>query len=224
MRRSDNSNNSNKHTNHSEFNNSTGWKVIVFSAILGSVVGGAATFLGSYILDQQQQDLESHAVAQAMYIDVYATSEILNLSLAHYESGINLSSNNRSVFYDVNPYYRNNGIYFAYLPEIYKLDTNTSADIYSYYTGVLYLEQERQYIVDHYTNKTDYKNLQPTELTYIGSYTILMPSQISSTLAQGEKVKKELKEKYNINFDSSTLNISMKAVNITNNGTQARVM
>lgn len=195
----------------------------IFGSILGALIGGVSSYYGAYDLNQRQLNLEKDAVAQAIYIDVYATSEILNVSLNHYNSGNNLSSNDRNVFYDVNPYYRTNGIYFAYLPEIYKLDANTSADIYAYYIDILYLEHERQYIVDHYTNKTNYKNLQQTELTYLGTYTILMPDQISAALVQGDKVKNELNEKYNINFDSSTLKITSANVNITNNGTQAKI-
>jgi len=118
MRRTRNNDQTNDNSHRSNiFNNPCGWKVIVFSAVLGAVVGGASTFLGSYVLEQHQQDDEQRAVAQAIIIDVHDTSQKINASLNDYNN-YSSQSTNFSAFIDPTSYYQNNGIYFAYLTYI----------------------------------------------------------------------------------------------------------
>lgn len=194
-------------SNRSNQVDSVGWKVIVFSAVLGSIVGGASTFISSYLLDQHQQDLEEKNVAQAIFIDVSQTSFYLNASLAKYNAGQQYSRNGKNdstfIFYYPNPYYRDNGLYFVHSSEISKFNSNLSTEIFQYYNTVLFLENERQYIVSRGSSRSEWDNLSDVEKAHMYFYTEILPDQIIGTIQLGEKIRKDLKDEYNLNTDLS---------------------
>jgi len=90
-------------------------------------------------------------------------------------------------------------------PQIHKFDDKTSADVFSYYSSVIALERERQYIATHFTIPNNYSNSELYEKDTLTLYTYGIQVQIPPTLAQGEKVGKELEEKYNIKLNISDI-------------------
>lgn len=173
--------------------------------IVGILLGGVVTYGFTWYSSQEQRDLEQHNVAQALYIDISHTSDHFNSSLE--DLNLSLSDMNKTgvyapiMIYDPRPYYTDNGLYFVFTTEISRLDSNLSANLYDYYQTVMDIEHKRQYNAEHISKAFNGENLSEEEQTYLTMYSKTMTIEMIYSIEQGERIKKELKEKYNLNLD-----------------------
>jgi hypothetical protein len=184
--------------------------------IISGLIGSLGSYGVSNALAHEQQKSEEKNVAQALYIDISDISDHFNSTLEKANSSengaANSDKNQTSITYDPRPYYSNNGLYFVYLTEIYKFDSDLSADLYDYYKTVMDIEYKRQYISDHISKNYNYDSLSENEKNYVVIYSDNMPNEMKICIKQGEVIKTKLKEKYNLNLKLSTCYIKTKSI------------
>ena len=106
------------------------------------------------------------------------------------------------IMYDPRPYYDNeNGLYYVFSKDISSFDSNLSADLYNYYQTVLDIELKRQYIADHAAKIYDGEKLTEVENVYVTMYSTTMMIEMIYSIEDAEKIKNELKEKFDLNLD-----------------------
>jgi len=183
--------------------------IVAYFALHESIVNANnATNQTNYLIQhyiEEQRFTERQSIAQAVILDIYDTSQTLNNSLIYYNK-TNIISGYHNTFWYPYPFYNDNRLYYTNLLDIYKLDENSTVDVFLYYTGIIQLEQERQYIVTRRTTPYGYNNSIGYENYTIRIYTAWLPGQIKYSMEQGNQIEKELEEKYEINANLSKLN------------------
>jgi hypothetical protein len=173
--------------------------------IVGIVLGGVVTYGFTWCSLQEQRGLEQHNVAQALYIDISDISDRFNNTILQYNKGMAEKGKEEKlepyIIIDPRPYYSDDGLYFTYSTEIYKLNSNISRDLYSYYRTVNDIEYKRQYIYDHEIRELNGEILSPIEKEYINQYSEILPNEINISVNDSIYLKKQLKEIYKLNID-----------------------
>jgi hypothetical protein len=180
----------------------------LFLVIVSVLIGSIGTYSVSYVLSYEQQKSEEYNVAQALYIDISDLSDRFNSSLESANLSENYATTSNEdqppILYDPRPYYSESGLYFVYLTEIYRFDSDLSANLYDYYKNVMAIEYKRQYIFDHISKNNSFESLSESEKYYLNIYSTTVPKQMKMCIIQGEIIKSKLKEKYNLNLNLST--------------------
>jgi hypothetical protein len=173
-------------------------------AIVGALIGGVVSYGVSYITEDQNKQ----NVAQALYTDISTTSNVLNLSLINYNSFKVTNPSDVTIFISPAPFYTEHGLYYIYASDISKFDSDLSNEIFLYYYNVMIIENERQYIEDHFSEVMNPGNLttekEKEEQTFV-TYSFALPEQINLTIQCGEIVKKKIKDKYKVVSYSTVL-------------------
>jgi len=208
------------------------WKIATFAVIggiIGALIGGAATFYGSYWAWNQQQETlnqqeieEQCNIAVAIYIDISSIENKFNYSINRFSlemiNNTNPLDNPNYIMTTTIQYYDDNGLYYVFGKDISRFDSDTSTDLYEFYSVVEDIENKRKIILAiagkylHDENITQYDIITAHEFSK-GIYEKKIPYCI--TLA--EKIKKELRQKYNVKIASSpetTINRQSETYNL----------
>lgn len=195
------------------------WKITIFAvvgALIAALIGGAFSLYATYIvLDQQQnasneqQIIEQHNVAQALYYDISRTEngtiEFLEGlgSKNGNETIINVTDSVSSgVIFDIKtPIYRDNGLYFVFQKDISEFDSNLSANIYIYYSKLLSAELGRQHIHEAASEDPTGRNWTSNEIADSRIYSTKMLFDLIDSITLAEYSKAELKARYKLNIN-----------------------
>jgi hypothetical protein len=174
----------------------------------GIVLGVILTTTANWYTWQAQQDLEQKNVAQALYFDISRISDRFNSTFDMTNSAFgDLYRQNKHfyfteiIFNEPEPYYKDNGLYFTYLKEISRFDSNLSADLNVYYQNVMDIEFKRQYITNCITKYQNGENLTQDETKYVVIYYISIYAEIIESNKRADIIKKDLNNKYDLNVN-----------------------
>jgi hypothetical protein len=190
------------------------WSLAKFGAvtlIIGTLLGGVIGVGGSWYIWHLQQDvaneqklLEKQNIANAIYIDVSNIETILNDSIENTNYTINDQNNPNHASAYLEPYYNNNWLYPFFGRDIAGFDSNTSADLYDFYNYIVDIENRRQFVLAVMEKQARDENLTQYEVArahqYSNSIYMLM---IPDCISLAEKIKRELRLKYNVKEESS---------------------
>ena len=167
------------------------WSIIsaILPVVIGAIVGGSATFLGSYYLWKQQQEKEFKNIANALVIDL---ERIYNSNYAwwniyknkRYPPGLN----ENSIMPPDNSFYDKNSLYFIFTHDIFMYDYSLSSQIYAFYSKLLDIESERKYVIKNRDAEDPIRRMLARE--FYNS----MKSGIISTEEQILGLRQQLKE------------------------------
>lgn len=179
------------------------WKIAALGFI-GALIGGGATLIATYwVLDQQQkvlnqqQIIEQHNIARALYIDISMIEDRLNSSLAL--SPINKSSLDDPEFFESSniQFYSKDGLYYVFNKDISRFDSATSADLYIFYNDIIEMEDGRDFINIYAEKYLLNESLSFYDRFLAHSYTEnLYKFRMRDNVMKAEKLKQELKQKY----------------------------
>jgi hypothetical protein len=177
-------------------------------ALVGIAIGSILTTAGTALLSYEQQKTEKTNVAQALYFDISLTSSHLNSSYKDVNSKFTnmnkLNKNTSIILYDPSPYYNDNGAYFIFMKEISMFDGDLSADINQYYQTVLDIEYKRKYIINRLPDGNKIENIPENDIEYLKEYSKTMTIEMRDSVVLADKIKKELKENYDLKLNLST--------------------
>ena len=171
---------------------SSQWQNVVFGSlpwIVGALIGGFCAFYGPYYIWNQQQKRELKNIANAFIIDL---ERVYNSNYAWY----NMYKNKRyppgfdenSIMPPDNAFYDANGLYFIFKHDIPMFKYNLSSQIYTFYSMLLNVESERQFVIKN-RNSPD-----PATQFYVSEFYKSMKLSIISAEEQILGLRRQLKE------------------------------
>lgn len=189
------------------------WKIAVLSfvfGIIGACIGGVCTFYGSYWswnqqqkTLEQQQIMEQQNIAHAIYVDILKIELNLNDSMVNGSYNISKLDNISYVAAYGQPYYNNNWLYSVFGEDIARFDSTTSEDIYNFYGEVVDIEKRRDFIFKIVEKQLHLEKIMPIDLILAHEYSkSLYTMMIPDCILQAEKIKRELRLKYNVKVES----------------------
>ena len=188
------------------------WKIAILSfvvGIAGAVIGGLFTFYGSYwAWDQQQnalneqQILERHNIAQAIYIDISKIESNFNYSLSHmalYENNTNQLEDPGSFKATTIQYYDDNGLYYVFRHDISGFNSTVSKDIFDFYNLVEDIERKRGMILAIFEKHMRGENITQFDVIMAHRYSKgIFETKMPYCINLAERIKKELIQNYNV--------------------------
>jgi len=163
--------------------------VIAASTLLGVIIGG---WQANDTYQQQQKD-ELKNIAQALYYDVSGIEDIFNYSLNH-----SASKPNYIHVLDFQ-YYDNNGLYYVFDKDISRFDTETSNDLYDFYSFVISVESAQEDLLAITQKRLNEGNVTDYEFIQANDIMRTLHAAIPDGIKRANKVKKELRQKYHVN-------------------------
>ncbi len=164
--------------------------ITVASTLLGVFIGG---WQANEVYQQEQKN-ELKNIAQALYFDISGIEDVLNNSLNH--------SSSKPGFIHVlgYKYYDNNGLYYIFSKDISRFDSETSEDLYDFYGFILALENSQEDLLTVTKKRLDTGNV--TDYDYVNAYEItrMLCSTMPDGIKKANKIKKELRQKYDVNI------------------------
>ncbi len=163
--------------------------------IIGVVLGALASGIVQWKISHDEEDVELRNVAQALYIDISSVEETYNYSLNHTSIDKNHITVNNVHYYD------DNGLYFIFNKDISKFDSETSKDLYDFYSFVLDVENKQEELL-----AINEKLLRKENLTDSFAITDVIDTEIASTL-----IKQDLADNFDI-IDAGTVQTVVKTI------------
>ena len=105
----------------------------IMIVILSAVLLCFGTYIATWEITREQQNNEQHNVAQAIYIDIFTTSDRISSAVDSYNLSLNDTKDAPVILLYPQPFYTDNGLYFSFINEISRFDSNLSANVYKYY-------------------------------------------------------------------------------------------
>ena len=170
--------------------------------------------LGSYIvLDQQQNELKEQQMmeqcntAQAIYIDVSDIENKFNHSMSRFPLDLVNNTNPldkpNSFMYTTIQYYSNNGLYYTFNKDISRFDSDTSTDLYGFYSIVEDIENKRKNILAIVEKSLKHENITQYDIIMAHEFSKgIYEKKMPYCIALAEKIKQELIQKYNVKIAS----------------------
>ncbi len=183
---------------------------LIIPIILTAAATAIFTYLFTWKLAHDARIAEQRNIAQALYIDISQTEDHFNSALSDFNdqvvyfiatADLNILLNTPQMLWDPRPYYTENNAYFAFQKDISKFDSDLSAKLYSYYLGVMNIEFKRGYINNCVLKEINRQFLPSEEIGRGGLYMRTMIIEMKSSIKESEAIKKELREKYQLNLE-----------------------
>jgi hypothetical protein len=116
----------------------------IFILIIGILIGGSLYLANSLILWNTSVNKDKSEIAEGLYLDV---SSIENY-LATADREFLANPDDKYIFVQATPLYPDNGLYFAYLRDIPKMDRKIAQDTFTFYNHLLLAERDRSLIFE----------------------------------------------------------------------------
>lgn len=190
-----------------KINSSEQRKLILSGIIVGALLGGLVQYIVTSELSYEQYQKEQHNIARALYVDISHTENNLKADINQLSDVTNNNPNalNNPGFFMISQgtVYGKDGLYYVFSKDISGFDSNISRDLYDFYSNVITIETETEFLgslPDKYGNVT---NVSGPDLRTAHRYTAdLFKTNIPICINQAENLKKELNQIYKIDISN----------------------
>lgn len=169
-------------------------KLLIIGAVLGALASGIITYTITWKLSNDEKETELRNIAQALYYDVSVVEDFFNYSLNHSASKPNYIHVIDSHYYD------NNGLYYVFRKDISKFDSETSKDLYDFYSFVMGIESVQEDLLAITQNRLNEGNVSDYEFIRANDNMRTLQAAMPDGIKRADKVKKDLRQKYRINI------------------------
>jgi hypothetical protein len=122
--------------------NNTRNQIIIL--IFGVLVGASGYLANSLYLWNTSVNKDKSDIAQGLFLDVSALEEFLIDADKEFLE----NHDDKYIFILGTPFYSDNGLYFSYQRDIFKLDRKLAKDTFMFYSHLLAAERDRKVIYD----------------------------------------------------------------------------
>jgi hypothetical protein len=205
------------------------WKItkfMVIGALIAAIIGGGFSLYGTIItLNQQQKALdeqklvEQQNIAHALYIEVSSIEEEFNSSISILPSDVRNRLEEPDYVWSTNLQYHNtNSLYNVFSKDISNFNATTSQDLYEFYSLVIDIENKRETVYGITEKYLHNVTLTSDDVIQAHSYTrALIITEIPYCIKLAEKIKRELRQKYDIkNVSLAIVTLYPKTLNLGN--------
>lgn len=164
-------------------------KTQVLILVLGVLIGASGYLINSLYLWNTSMNKDKADIAEGLYLDVSWVEEYLIMIDQEFVA----NPDTKYIFVHVTPLYPDNGLYFAYQQDIFKLDRNIAKDTFTFYNHLLAAERDRSLIFD-IQRVGDLRDITTSELSRQQSLTRSVAREINKTVSLLPALKRELYE------------------------------
>jgi hypothetical protein len=137
------------------------WKAIfnALPVVMGALVGGICTFLGSYYLSRRTAKSELRNLSKALDIDISNFDIYISPYYGFYH--LNSFPVENSLVIPPDPFYdTENGLYFSFNHDISRFDYDLSAELYQFYNEIFMLERDRRFVYSFWNSPDNNLKIQ----------------------------------------------------------------
>lgn len=168
-------------------------KLLIIGAVLGALTSGIITYTITWKLSHDEKEAELQNIAQALYYDISSIEDFFNYSLN------NSASKSNYVHVIDAHYYDDNGLYYVFCKDISGFDSETSQDLYDFYSFVLGIENEQEDLLAITQKRLNEGNVTDYEFIHAHNIMRTLRAAMPDGIKRANKVKKELRQKYHVN-------------------------
>lgn len=112
--------------------------------ILGVLIGASGYLANSLYLWNTSINKDKSDIAEGLYLDISWLEDYLVTTNQEFIA----NPDEKYIFVHVTPLYPDNGLYFAYQQDIFKMDRNLAKDTFTFYNHLLSAERDRSLIFE----------------------------------------------------------------------------
>ncbi len=162
-------------------------KTQIIILVIGVLIGASGYLANSLFLWNSSLAKDRSDTAEGLYLDVSSMEDYL-ISI---DQGFVANPDEKYIYVQAAPIYPDNGLYFAYLRDIPKMDRKVAQDTVMFYNHLLTAERERDRIFE-IQRLGDVRELTSAERTRQQSLTRNIASEVNTTVSLLPALKKEL--------------------------------
>ena len=155
--------------------------------ILGVLIGASGYLINSLFLWNTTINKDKSDIAEGLYLDVSRVEEYLISTNEEFLA----NPDDKYIFVHVTPLYPDNGLYFAYQRDIFKLDRNIAKDTFTFYNHLLSAERDRSLIFE-IQRIGDMRDITTAEMSRQQTLTKSVAREINATMGLLPALKTEL--------------------------------
>jgi hypothetical protein len=159
----------------------------VIILIFGIIIGASGYLANSLYLWNTSVNKEKSDIALGLFLDVSALEEFLTTADKEFLS----NPDDKYIFILATPFYRDNGLYFSYQQDIFKLDRKTAMDTFLFYSHLLSAERDRN-VIYSIQRLSDIRELTSPELTRQQTLTRNVGREVNISVGLLPSLKSEL--------------------------------
>lgn len=164
-------------------------KIQIMVLLLGVLIGAGGYLANSLILYDNSLIKERTDIAEGLYLDVSSLED--PLGVADQDLQTPGENDDDFVFIQSNPLYPDNGLYYAYLRDIPKMNRTIARDTFEFYTHIVSAERNRALIYE-IQRQGDLRNLTPAEIRRQKVLTQNVADEVNTTVSLLPALKQEL--------------------------------
>lgn len=166
-------------------NESTKTQILIL--VLGVIIGGSGSLMNSLYLWNNSVNKDKADIAEGLYLDVSWIEDYLNTTNQEFLE----NPDDKYIFVHVTPLYPNNGLYYVYQKDIFKLDRNIAKDTFTFYNHLLSAERDRSLIFE-IQRIGDMRDITTAERSRQQVLTMNVAREVNATMTLLPALKREL--------------------------------
>jgi len=164
-------------------------KTQIMILILGVFIGASGYLVNSLYLWNTSVNKDKADIAEGLYLDISWLEDYLITTNQEFLD----NPDEKYIFVHVTPLYPENGLYFAYQQDIFKMDRNVAKDTFTFYNHLLSAERDRSLIFE-IQRIGDMRDITTAERSRQQALTRNVAREINTTVNLLPALKKELYE------------------------------
>lgn len=155
--------------------------------IFGIIIGASGYLANSLYLWNTSVNKEKSDIAQGLYLDISALEGFLTTADGEFFA----NHDDKYIFILGTPFYPDNGLYFSYQRDIFKLDRKIARDTFMFYSHLLSAERDRN-VIYNIQRLSDIRELTSAELTRQQILTRSVRIEVNKSVSMLPLLKSEL--------------------------------
>jgi hypothetical protein len=186
--------------------------------LLGALIGGGLAFHGSYYALSQQQEAESQLriaelqdVALALYFDISKIEKEYNNTMYIFSSNAEMSDLDIPdfIYWTDNRFFSSDWIYNIFGKDISEFDNIISIELYDFYKNDAEINGYSRFIYQINQAYRAGEKISPFDKALAHLYTkALFEVKLPEGILLAEKIKRNLRQKYNVNINLIPMNLT----------------
>jgi hypothetical protein len=119
-------------------------KAQILILVLGVLIGASGYLANSLILWNTSVNKDKSDIAEGIYLDISSIEDYLVSADQEFLA----NPDDKYIFIQATPFYRDNGLYFAYQRDIPRMDRKIAEDTFTFYNHLLSAERDRNLIFE----------------------------------------------------------------------------
>ncbi|MFH0967085.1 MAG: hypothetical protein V1862_05330 [Methanobacteriota archaeon] len=155
--------------------------------VLGVLIGASGYLINSLFLWNTSVNKDKSDIAEGLYLDISWLEDYLISTNQEFLA----NPDEKYIFVHVTPLYPDNGLYFAYQRDIFKMDRDLAKDTFTFYNHLLSAERDRSLIFE-IQRIGDVRDITTAELSRQQALSRNVAREINITMNLLPGLKKEL--------------------------------